>query len=203
MIRAAARKEYSGPELIKMHIKCFLAWGLLTMAPAWSQATQFNAVVRIQGGALGISSDGTALQFREAVCNSEKTQWVEAETCPAFLIVDASGTGRGWHVSVSVQDLTNARGDVIQGRQIYFSGRGAQAQLWGLSGDSPQSSGGPVESEARLPLGQAQVVSCRAGYGRGRYRWAPRPQQFLLELLPDTAPGNYQGQVTFTVLSRP
>ena len=174
---------------------------LLLSLPSWSQVTQFNALVQVRPGTLSITSDGEWLQFRETRTDLRVRQRVEAVRAPGFTIVDATGSGRGWQVVVSAQDLKSPAGDVIPSRNLFFEGSGAQGRVWRVTG-RPEGLGA-AEVDGRVGLHNAEVLHAGPGRGAGQFRWQPRPQQFILEIGPDVPAGTYQGQVTFTVLSRP
>ncbi len=115
-------------------------------------------------------------------------------TVAPFTIVDATGSGAGWNVLLTVSDLVNG-GSTITASNVSMSapvvtGAGASS-LTGVAGHA--SAGGFNSGE--------KIVTASAGNGMGTYLISPR----LLKLtVPVTAlTGTYSSTATIAVVSGP
>jgi hypothetical protein len=112
-----------------------------------------------------------------------------------FTVVDATGTGAGWHVVLTVPDLVNG-GDTIAATNITMSApvvRGAAGSDTSLLTESPVTGVGLA--------GGVTIVSAALTGGEGTYLISPR---ILKVTVPDTAQvGTYTSAAVVTVVTAP
>ena len=150
----------------------------------------------ITGGTLDFDPTGapTFSVFSPVTLNG--TPQLTSAMITPFTVVDPTGTGAGWHVVLTVPDLTNGS-DVIAATNVTMTAPVIQAAA-GSSLTGVTASG--VTSLSTLATG-ATIVSAALTKGEGTYLISPR---ILKVTVPDTAQtGTYVSAAVVSVVTAP
>ena len=111
-----------------------------------------------------------------------------------FSVVDTTGSGAGWNVTLTVSDLANG-GAVIPASSITM----AAPTVSGANGASMTGVAGHPTT-GNLSTGE-KIVTADAGDGDGTYLVSPAILSLILP--PSTTAGGYTGTATISVVSGP
>ncbi|MHB2018628.1 MAG: WxL domain-containing protein [Candidatus Xenobia bacterium] len=171
---------------------------LLTGALAAQQQNTRDMTVQLLPGALSISARGV---LRFTVTSTGSAQDVTAVSAPTFRIVDARGSGAGWHVTFSGihVPVLGERGGAVDSAAIRFTPAGS-----GLTVISGSNTGIRLATSGELTLtGPVPAISADRGSGQGTYEYSPPPSSFHLHVPADIPPGDYSTTLTATIFSGP
>ncbi|MBI3930088.1 MAG: hypothetical protein HY319_31400 [Armatimonadetes bacterium] len=165
-----------------------------------AESASVPVVVRVKAGGLNVQAEGGPLLF---TATAGRAAELSALSAPSIAITDARGLrDAGWHVTVRSTDLLSQEGHRLPSEALVFQAEGGVVE--GVSGTALDPVGGPYQTRARGSLASGlKILSSSAGFGMGRFRYRIDPGQFSLRLGEDTQPGDYQGTLTFTVVTGP
>lgn len=153
-----------------------------------------SADVAVTGGTLDFDPAGapTIADFSGVTLNG--TPQLTSLTVDPFTIVDATGSGAGWHVLLTVPDLVNG-GDTIAASNVSMT-----APVVTAAGTSSMTGVVGHDSAGGFAAGE-KIVTASATNGMGTYLVSPR----ILKLtVPVTAQaGTYTSNATIAVVSGP
>jgi hypothetical protein len=151
----------------------------------------------ITGGTLDFDPTGapTFSVFSPVTLNG--TPQLTSAMITPFTVVDPTGTGAGWHVTLTVPDLTEpVSGDVIAATNITMSA----PVIRGAAGSSTTGVTASAVTGAGLATG-VTIVSAATTSGEGTYLISPR---ILKVTVPDTAQtGTYASAAIVSIASTP
>ncbi len=165
----------------------FTLAGMITPTPAIA-----SAVIVVNSGPLSVYPQ--LIDFGD-VSLAGNLVTVTGTTTP-WQVVDATGTGSGWHLNLSATDFLTASGKKINVAQL-------KVRLLDASIQKVQGYGTPsavLKSDTSLSDEAQTLMSAPTGSGMGTYSLLP---EFTLLVLPSTYAGSYASVVTATVVSGP
>lgn len=168
---------------------------LLGGAPAWGQAAvdEGESRMEVRGGGLSLSIRGQ-LRFPDTAVEVWE-QEVPAVEAPSFTVIDASGRGAGYSVTLQAGDLVGPRSRIPASALHFRAGGGVVTPVHGTVPPAESGQGSlaaPVKALRALPYS-----------GMGTYVWDPSPASFLLRVPPTPLQGTYRCVVTVSITSGP
>jgi hypothetical protein len=160
------------------------------------------AVVFVAPGVTGVAAAGTldfgggvapAISRFTAVQLDGVPQLTSLSVAP-FSIVDDTGSGAGWHVTLTIPDLTDG-GSVIPASILTM----AAPDVTPAGGADPTNVVGHAAG-GNFATGE-KIVTASAGFGAGTYLVSPRP--VLLTVPIAARAGTYTSAASITVVSGP
>jgi hypothetical protein len=152
-----------------------------------------SADLVVNAGTLGFDGGAPAISDFAAVTLNGTPQLTSLTVDP-FTVVDATGSGAGWHVLLTVPDLVNG-GNTIDASNISMTAPNVSAtagsSMTGVQGNT--SAGGFGAGE--------KIVTATATNGQGTYLVSPRILK--LTVPSDTAAGTYTSTATIATVSGP
>ncbi|MBS2036015.1 WxL domain-containing protein [bacterium] len=170
----------------------------LALAQGPAISTTNSIQVNLSGSSLQLQVAGP-LDFGTRTLTGAE-QRLRASSGPSVQLLDATGTGAGWSVTLQTSDFVGPA-YTIPSRNLSFQAQGGSI-LW-LAGQ-PVGAGGPAETNQSGALNQPlKGLSAQAGSGMGTYQWRPSPSAFELLVPLEARAGTYQAQLTFSIFSGP
>jgi hypothetical protein len=115
-------------------------------------------------------------------------------TVAPFSVVDDTASGAGWHVTLTISDLTNG-GSIIPASTLTM----AQPDVTPSGGADPTNVAGH-DSSGNFATGES-IVTAQAGFGDGTYLVSPQPVVLIVPVSAVT--GTYTCSATISVDSGP
>lgn len=185
----------------RIAILILLAVATLAFWPATAQAATATATVTVASGGLSISTQSGSVNFG-TVTLSGVDQTVTAASAPTFQVIDATGSNAGWNVTFSATSFSSGANSIAN---TNFTFNATGGTVTGVTGQAVDPTNGPKEAGGgALDMSAARkVVTTLAGYGKGKYTYAPLAGNFSLFVPATTLAGTYTSTLTATVASGP
>ncbi|MBI3930093.1 MAG: WxL domain-containing protein [Armatimonadetes bacterium] len=189
-------------------MKRFGGWVLfvllvLGVIPAPAQplgADTHQARCRLVGGQLTLATNGADVVMGDVVLTGND-QLSSGSSTPTFTIIDATGSGNGWNLTVQSSDFSDGLNVIPAANFSYTASGGILTAVFGQTVDG---AGGPRETGLSGPLNLTlKAVTTSVGFGRGNYTWSPGASSFSLLVPAETFAGTYTATMTFTLASGP
>lgn len=159
-----------------------------------------QATITISAGTISISSTGSITLTGVTLDGDDHDS--AATAAPSFTLIDASGAGAGWNVTLQSSNFSDGGTGTIGAANFKFTSGGTITKVKGQAVDPTN---GPKEtglSAATLDSAR-KIITTAATYGKGKYTYDPTPADFVLTVAADTTAGAYTATVTATIASGP
>ncbi len=168
-----------------------LSIAVLAMAAALVPA-QAGAGSTVEGGSLRLDTvDDIAVTLVATVKTDGRAQI--AISIPPFIVVDATGSGAGWRVSLTVSDPVDSM------RVTPTPNASMSAPIvTGIGSDISNVDGAPLQGN--VAIGE-NIVTARAGFGMCAYLVSPRILEFAIP--PTSQRSAYVSTITITLFTAP
>ncbi len=159
-----------------------------------------NATVTVSAGSLSISSTGS-ITLPSLTLDGDDHD-LTATSAPTFTLTDATGSGSGWNVTLQSADFSAGGGKTISAAQFKFTSGGTVTKVKGQQVDATNGPKETALSASALDTSR-KIITTAAGYGKGKYTYAPTAADFVLTVTADALAGDYTAVVTATIVTGP
>lgn len=193
-------------KFMTMSAYSFVGMTVALMVPAFAATTAATAT--ISAGSLSVTAPSIQSTFPALTLNGQ-TQQIKA-TLGSWQVVDATGTGDGWHVDLQASQLTEAApsggwasgtsAKIIPLGSLALSG--TRSVTAGSGSTAVNGTGGPLLQNQSAPIDVStpvQILDTQANYGMGTYTITEPSGGLTLTLQPATSytdPKNYPSSAT-------
>ena len=188
------RHRYINTALFVFLFFALVSVNTIQASPKTSTAT-VTVSVTIVGGPLSI--EATDLEFQSIDLSSGYNSAIAENT---ITVVDPTGTGAGWNVTLKASDLVSEDADAqLSLDELEFEILSiSQNRIRGNTNTDNAPTG--IEYRTRISQEELKLVSAARNTGMGRFSVTP---QYQLTVPEDTVPGTYTSNLTYTIFQGP